>query len=350
MIQIVKNKEGTKIKEFICDKKEDMADIDLRVCEMGTTCFVIEEDIIYILNSKKEWVVATKENVTSLNGMTGAVTIPEGLSEDAKNALIDCFRHVAWINSDGTQYVNALISALYELQSITAVYTQSGTVYDTDSLDDLKADLVVTANYKGGTTETVTAYTLSGALEEGTSTITVSYEGLTDTFNVTVSHLTILYPLENGTHVFTDKKNRTVTVSNHNHIEFTDPSPTTSGSDTGAYIDLRNVSRNDATGTSKNNFNRSDVWFTIPAGANYRMEVKNISSNHLVSTRNFALYFVNGTTQKIHGGNITDNTGSTVTGTASSDIAVTCLAAYISYDYGYLECDVELYVNDVRWV
>lgn len=130
----------------------------------------------------------TQAPVQSVNGQTGAVTISaEGLSEDAKNALIDCFRHVAWIDSDGTQYVNALISALYELQSITAVYTQSGTVYDTDSLDDLKADLVVTANYKGGTTETVTAYTLSGALEEGTSTITVSYGGKTTAFNVVVS-------------------------------------------------------------------------------------------------------------------------------------------------------------------
>ena len=75
MIQVIKNKEGTNMKEFVCDKKADMADIDLRVCGMGTTCFVIEEDTIYILNSKKEWTVATKENVTSLNGMTGAVTL-----------------------------------------------------------------------------------------------------------------------------------------------------------------------------------------------------------------------------------------------------------------------------------
>jgi hypothetical protein len=75
-------------------------------------------------------------------------------------------------------------------QSITAVYTQSGTVYDTDTLDSLKPDLVVTANYSGGTSETVPAsdYTLSGTLTEGTSTITVSYAGLTTTFNVTVTH------------------------------------------------------------------------------------------------------------------------------------------------------------------
>lgn len=80
-------------------------------------------------------------------------------------------------------------TAVLAAQSITAVYTQSGTVYDTDTLDSLKSDLVVTANYSGGTSETVPAsdYTLSGTLTEGTSTITVSYAGLTTTFTVTVS-------------------------------------------------------------------------------------------------------------------------------------------------------------------
>lgn len=81
-------------------------------------------------------------------------------------------------------------TAVLAAQSITATYTQSGTVYDTDSLDSLKADLVVTANYSGGTSETVPAsdYTLSGTLTAGTtSTITVNYAGLTDTFSVVVS-------------------------------------------------------------------------------------------------------------------------------------------------------------------
>lgn len=78
--------------------------------------------------------------------------------------------------------------ATKELSSITATYTQSGTVYDTDSLDSLKSDLVVTANYSDGTSETVTDYTLSGTLAEGTSVVTVSYGGKTATFNVTVTH------------------------------------------------------------------------------------------------------------------------------------------------------------------
>ena len=77
---------------------------------------------------------------------------------------------------------------------ITATYTQSGTVYDSDTLDSLKTDLVVTASWSNGTTSTLadTDYTLSGTLTEGTSTITVAYGGQTDTFTVTVSHLSIL--------------------------------------------------------------------------------------------------------------------------------------------------------------
>ena len=76
------------------------------------------------------------------------------------------------------------------LSSITAVYTQGGTVYDTDSLDGLKADLVVTAHYSDSSSETVPSanYTLSGTLTAGTSTITVTYSDKTTTFSVTVTH------------------------------------------------------------------------------------------------------------------------------------------------------------------
>lgn len=119
-----------------------------------------------------------------------AINAKTGLSNEAKQALLACFENVAWINEDGQDYVDALEAALYppaNLVSISAVYTQSGTVYDTDTLDSLKADLVVTATYDDSTTQTVTAYTLSGTLTEGTSTITVSYGGKTTTFDVTVT-------------------------------------------------------------------------------------------------------------------------------------------------------------------
>lgn len=72
---------------------------------------------------------------------------------------------------------------------ISAVYTQSGGVYETTSLDDLKSDLVVTATFLDGTTGIINPadYTLSGTLSVGTSTVTVSYSNLTTTFNVMVT-------------------------------------------------------------------------------------------------------------------------------------------------------------------
>lgn len=93
------------------------------------------------------------------------------------------------INSVTGALVISATAVAVVLSSISAVYTQSGTVYDTDTLDSLKADLVVTARYSDSSTQTVPAadYTLSGTLTEGTSTITVSYGGKTTTFSVTVA-------------------------------------------------------------------------------------------------------------------------------------------------------------------
>ena len=121
-----------------------------------------------------------------------------GMSEDFKQALHDILEKVAYIDEDGQDYLDALDDAMWPptppatLTSITCVYTQSGTVYDTDTLDSLKTDLVVTAHYDNSTSQVVTSYTLSGTLAEGTSTITVSYNGKTTTFNVTVTQVDII--------------------------------------------------------------------------------------------------------------------------------------------------------------
>lgn len=135
----------------------------------------------------------------ALGGMDDRVTALEsgssgGLTADIKAALLACFNHVAWDAADptGQSYINALQTALYppaNLSRITAVFTQPGTVYDTASLDSLRTNLVVTAYYDNSTSEVISNYTLSGTLSEGTSTITVSYGGKTDTFDVTVTSL-----------------------------------------------------------------------------------------------------------------------------------------------------------------
>lgn len=89
---------------------------------------------------------------------------------------------------DKTDTFNVTVSEAPTLVSITATYTQgSSVITENTNLEDLKNDLVVTATYSNSDTRTVTDYTLSGTLVEGTSTITVTYEGKTDTFNVTVS-------------------------------------------------------------------------------------------------------------------------------------------------------------------
>ena len=139
-------------------------------------------------------------DVLKYNGSAWIADESDGLSSGIKQALLDCFAHVAWTDEYGQDYYDALEAALNQpadLVSISAVYTQSGTVYDTDTLDSLKADLVVTATYDDSSTQIVTTYTLSGTLEAGTSTITVSYGGKTTTFNVTVSDQTVEYIKQN---------------------------------------------------------------------------------------------------------------------------------------------------------
>lgn len=115
----------------------------------------------------------------------------DGLTAEAKQALLACFENVAWQGTDGQDYYEALETALLysaDLVSISAVFTQgSATIYDTDALDTLKQYLVVTATYSDQTTRTISSYTLSGNLEAGSSIITVSYEDKTTTFTVTVA-------------------------------------------------------------------------------------------------------------------------------------------------------------------
>lgn len=133
-----------------------------------------------------------KKTGDEISDLKSQISQGTGMSADFKVALENLLQYVVYKGDDptGRTYLTALHNAMYppaQLTSITAVYTQSGTVYNTDSIDDLKADLVVTANYDDGTSETVTTYTLSGTLTEGTSVITVSYGEETTTFNVTVT-------------------------------------------------------------------------------------------------------------------------------------------------------------------
>ena len=120
----------------------------------------------------------------TLTGATVSVTM--GGTDITSTAYNNGSITIASVNGN---IVITVTAAAISVSSISAVYTQSGTVYDTDSLDSLKPDLVVTATYSDTSTATVasTDYTLSGTLTAGTSTVTVTYEGKTATFNVTVT-------------------------------------------------------------------------------------------------------------------------------------------------------------------
>lgn len=91
------------------------------------------------------------------------------------------------------------VTATSAVTGISAVFTQGqNVIYTTDSLDDLRQYLVVTATYADSSTATVSDYTLSGTLTEGASIITASYGGRTGTFTVTVTAWKYTYNLTDG--------------------------------------------------------------------------------------------------------------------------------------------------------
>jgi hypothetical protein len=69
------------------------------------------------------------------------------------------------------------------ITGISAKYT-GGNVAEGTAVTSLSG-ITVTATYSDGSTQTVTGHTLSGTINVGSNTITVSYEGFTTTFTVT---------------------------------------------------------------------------------------------------------------------------------------------------------------------
>ena len=135
-----------------------------------------------------------------IEGGTGS-----GLTEELKSALdsfassiVNLVEYVGFADeTDGRSLIDAVSDAKDDIHNalyppvlvtgISAVYTQSDTVYASTALNDLKSDLVVTASYSDGTSGVISDYELSGTLAVGTSTVTVTYAEFVDTFDVTVS-------------------------------------------------------------------------------------------------------------------------------------------------------------------
>ena len=190
---------GTPTQEQVAEAVSDWADENITV-ETG----VVIDNSLSVSGAAAD----AKKTGDEISELKSQIALNSGIPRAVKLALDNLLQNVAFKNdtdySSDKSVVHAWATSI-NLVSISAVYTQSGTVYDTDSLDGLKSDLVVTASYDDGTSATVSGYTLSGALEIGTSTITVTYEGKTATFSVIVSdsrrvpsEYTWLYEAKNG--------------------------------------------------------------------------------------------------------------------------------------------------------
>lgn len=170
------------------------------------------------------------QQITSGNSYSATVTASSGYTLTGAEVSVT----MGGTDITSTAYSNGTISiasvtgaliitisaAAVAVSSISAVYTQGGTVYGSDSLDSLKNDLVVTATLTDTTTVTVPSanYTLSGALTDGTSTVTVTYSGKTTTFSVTVTwvpstHQVVEYIEGNGTQYITTNINSRLPMS-----------------------------------------------------------------------------------------------------------------------------------------
>lgn len=143
------------------------------------------------------WIGNTDTGVSASGSGSGS----GGLTEAQITALDNLFKVCAFIKADVSAEYNAFKTAFgiensggeeepdepatpeVTLSSISATYS-GGEVAVGTAVTDLTG-IVVTAHYSDGSTETVTGYTLSGEIAEGSNTITVSYGGKTMTFTVT---------------------------------------------------------------------------------------------------------------------------------------------------------------------
>ena len=146
------------------------------------------------VNSLNQANVKQDERLTKLEQTTPSGT--SGLTVAQINALNGMFKVAAYIKSDVSTEYSAFKTAFgiedsggepgtpeVTLTSISAEYS-GGDVTVGTSLTDLTG-ITVTATYSDGSTSTVTDYTLSGVIAEGSNTITVSYGGKTTSFVVT---------------------------------------------------------------------------------------------------------------------------------------------------------------------
>lgn len=135
------------------------------VTDNGAFLTVISPNDGYELDLEKTYIIMGSSKISSTNGRFNIIGVTN--------------------NIDVYGVAKAESSGEVTLSSISASYT-GGTVAAGTTLEQLTG-ITVTATYSDGSTATVTGYKLSGNLTAGkTNTITVTYQGKTATFEVTV--------------------------------------------------------------------------------------------------------------------------------------------------------------------
>ena len=287
--------------------------------------------------------------VYTINAEANNVVPSAWLSNDAKTALLEIFNQVAYIGDDGQDYWDILYDSFYPpagLLSISASYTQPGTVYDTATLNDLKPNLTVTGSFDDQSTRPITHYTLSGTIQEGTCTITVTYLGMTTTFNVVVTHLEVppLYTFPTITEQVYQTSNK-ISISDGNHIFH---QPRDNSRTMRIYNDRAIVG----------GLNTNYPLFMVTAGDTLTMKLKNITyANNGTSEQNKFTVALSGTSDAdlVTTGDVSiPRTASgtianiTVTGTVASNDTVYCVRLF-NYRGIDMEFDVEIYLNNTRY-
>jgi len=297
-------------------------------------------------------------NKINLNGTEYTIG-GAGITADIKTALLQLAEKVAYIDEYGQDYYDALEAALdppNNLSSITAVYTQSGTVYTSDTLDSLKPDLVVTAHYDDSTTATVSAYTLSGTLTAGSSTITVLYGGKTTTFSVTAT--APLYPFENGSHDFTSPA-ASIEVSNGNKalVSFS------TANQNDIHGNISEVSANTTACNSTSNYG-SDTWFEFETGSvlTGKITVTDVLKGNDTTKASLFFFTKNSSNESVSFNifqdqylkNLTVGDEFQINITAESDLHVKCLGLYLGNRHASVAAHIgiraEIYLDNVRIV
>jgi hypothetical protein len=202
---------------------------------------------------------------------TGAA-IDRVFYQSAKMKLLQLLRGMPmWIIDNAAELIAELEAELFpegDVESIDAVYTQGAVVYADTPLDELRADLVVTATMSDQSARVITDYTLTGTLAAGTSTVTVHYRDLVDTFSVTVSAAANTGYTSIGTPSIS---NNVLTPGSAGAVRSpvvfspgNDPWKIRVGFTTGSAVNTTQdlLGTSDASGTSVRSFMLENVWFS----------------------------------------------------------------------------------------